>query len=338
MSQSRKKRTAPQSEEKAPSSKPIDKEQKGRRTGFVIAATVIAVIAAIIGIFYYSYYREYVAPFHRTIITVDNTSIRMDYFLKRAKITGAQPLAMLESLTNEQLIKVGALKYGIAASQEDIDRQLRIMAGGESGNITESEFNEWYRQKLNESKLSDTEYKEIVAIGLLTSRLNEYVAERMPTVAEQVHPYVILVDTLKEAEKVRARWQAGEAFTDLAREVSLDEETKEKGGDIDWVPRGVLIPMLDSAAFSLSTDNVSEPLAIWSDTSAAQDQSAPAIVGYYLIMVSEKADARELDENSLQYLKSKALVAWLLEETKLHTIKFNYGSEIDAWLNWQLQK
>jgi hypothetical protein len=55
-------------------------------------------------------------------------------------------------------------------------------------------------------------------------------------------------------------------------------------------------------------------------------------------MVSEKAEAREIDENPLQVLKSKALENWLSEEGKLHEIDWNYDSEIDAWINFQLAK
>ena len=255
----------------------------------------------------------------------------MDYFIKRTRLAGADPIDMLEVLTNELLIKVTAPRYVTEVSPEDIDQELRGIARGESETISESEFKEWYRQLLNEIGLSDSEYKDLVATSLLTSRLYEYLAERVPTVVEQVHLYAIVVEPYEDAEKIRARWEAGEDFADLAREVSLDEVSGEKGGDLGWLPRGVLVSGFDQVAFSLTIGDVSEPLAYVSDSTSDE-------IFYYLLMVSEKADAREIDEDSLQILKAGALDDWLLAEQEFHEIEWNFNSEIFAWINWQLAK
>ena len=59
---------------------------------------------------------------------------------------------------------------------------------------------------------------------------------------------------------------------------------------------------------------------------------------YFLFMVSEKADARELDEISQQIVRGRALETWLTAEKQLHEIKYNFNSEINAWIMWQLSK
>ena len=321
MPQSKKKRIEKLTE-KTPSSKAIDREQRGTRAGYFIAGSVfVIVILIIVGIFYY---QGYVAPFQRTIITIDDTDITMDYFIQKARLTGIDPMYLLESVTNEQLIKQEAPRYIGEVGPEDIEQELRRAARGQSENMTEGEFKEWYRQQLNESKLSDAEYKEMIRTGLLAQRLHEYLAERVPTVAEQVHLHAMLLEDYEDAEEVRKRWEAGEDFADLVREVSLDEQTKENGGDIGWFPRGVMIFGFDEELFNLDIGGVSEPL--------------PSEVGFHLIMVSEKAVAREIEEEPLQILKSKALDTWLLQERQYHEIKYNFNSEINAWINWQLSK
>jgi len=328
MSQSKKKRRDSKAVEKAPSAKAIGRRWKWSWERSIIVLVVIALMAVIIGVFHY---QNNVAPFRLIVIRVDGTSIRMDYFLKKARLAGVNnPLIILEQLTKEQIIKLEAPGYGIEVSPEDINQQLRRIARGRSETISESEFKEWYRQQLNETGLSDSEYKESIATLLLATRLQEYLARRMPTVAEQVHLYAILVETYEDAEKIRARWEAGEDFADLAREVSLDRESKEKGGDLGWVPRGVMASGLDYVAFELNPGDVSQPL-----------QTGEG--GCYLLMVSEKADARELDERSLQRLRDRALEDWLSEEMKFHEITwhgFNNGfdSETNAWITWQLAK
>ncbi len=318
---------------KTPGSKAVDRDRKGRRASFIIASVVIVLILTIVGV---SLYLN-AAPFRRTIIKVDDITINMDYFLMRTRLAGADPMEMINTLTSEQLIKIEAPRYVVEVSPEDIDQGLREIARGESETISESEFKEWYRQLLNEIGLSDSEYKEIVATSILRDRFHEYLAERMPTVAEQIHLYAILLETYEDAEEIRARWEAGEDFADLAREVSLDEMSGEKGGDFGWLPPGVLAySWFDEVAFNLTIGDVSQPLLYVSDPESTE-------IFYYLFMVSEKADAREVGEDSLQILKAQVLEDWLSEEIKFHEVEWHgfkngFDSETYAWIKWQLAK
>ena len=313
---------------KASSSKAIARDRKGRRTEFVIASVVIVLILIIVGV---SLYLN-AAPFRRTIITVDDTSINMDYFLKRTKLASADPMVMLEVLTNEQLIKIEAPRYVAEVSPEDVDQELRRITSRKSETISESEFKEWYRQLLNETGLSDSEYKEFIATNLLATRLHEYLAERVPTVTEQVNVHAILLDT-EDMDKIWKKVDEGEDLNKLTitTEIWQDKQSEGKVGDLGWLPRGVLGSGFDQVAFNLTIGDVSAPLLV--DKLSQTEES-----DYFIIMVSEKADAREVDEDSLQILKAKALDDWLLKEIKFHEIEWNFNSEIYAWINWQLSK
>ncbi len=88
---------------------------------------------------------------------------------------------MLQTLTSEAIIKQAAPKppYNIAIHEQDIDQFLKGLARGKSDTITESDFKEWYRQQLNESRLSDPEFRDMASTNLLTLRLTEYLAERV---------------------------------------------------------------------------------------------------------------------------------------------------------------
>ncbi|MBA7466323.1 hypothetical protein ES707_01503 [subsurface metagenome] len=313
---------------KASGSKAVARGRKGRRTGFIIASVVITLILIIVGV---SLYLN-AAPFRRIIITVDNISINMDYFLMKTRLAGADPMEMLEVLTNELLIKIEAPRYVAEASPEDIDQELRRIASGESETISDSEFKEWYRQLLNEIDLSDSEYKEMVATGLLAARLQEYLAERVPTVAEQVHLHAVLLSTEEAAEI----WAEEEDRDKLIAQVWQEKESEGKVEDLGWLPRGVLPPGFDETVFSLSIGDVSEPLSYTppvSDSTSTEPQ-----IFYYLLMVSEKAAARQIDEEPLQILQGKALDDWLLAEIKFHEVGWDFNSEIYAWINWQLTK
>jgi len=307
-------------------------ERVSRRQLFLIIGIVVVVV---LGIFIPYYYQTYVAPFNRTIITIDNVQISVRYFLERARLAGADPLEMLQSLTNELVIKLAAPQYGIQVTEADIDKELRSMAGG-TDNISDLEFKEWYRQTLNESKVSDAQYREMLHYSLLANRLQTYLADHTPTVMAQVHLHDIVVGTYEDATKAADRLKAGEDFATVAKDMSLDSATKENGGDAGWMPP-VILGNYESAISALEVNQPSDPLAYYSSSSSSSSgSSAPA--AYYIFMVSEKEDARTLDDNNLEILKAQALSLWLPEEIARHDVKYNFTSEIYAWLTWQLEK
>jgi hypothetical protein len=296
----------------------------------VIAVLVVVIIGVIVGI---AIYRDRVAPFRTTIVAVGDTSITMGYFLKRIHISRREPMAMLQTLTQEEIIKQVAPQppYNIDVQDEDLDEFLKGLARGESDSINDSDFKEWYRQQLNESRLSNHEFRDLMRTNLLSQRLHGYLAERVPTVAEQVHLYMIAVKGIELAKKVKERLDAGEDFGTLAREVSSDEKIKEKGGALGWFPRGAHSANIAQAAFDeLDIGEASEPLYL--------DEQNIVVV-----MVSEKVAAREIEEESLQGIKSRALGEWLKQEQQYHKVEFHgfkngYDSETDAWVQWQLQR
>jgi len=316
-----------------PRREPRSKDIRSRRQLFIIAGIVVVVILGILAV---PYYQNYIAPFNRTIITVDNINISMRYFLERTRLANSDPMSMLQSLTNEQVIKLAAPQYGIQVTDADIDQELRRVAGN-GEDISEVEFNEWYRQLLNNSKVSDSQYREMVGINLLASRLQAYLAERVPTVAEQVHLHTIVVQTYEDAQKVEDRLKAGEDFASVAQEVSIDTSTKDKGGDIGWLPP-IILSNYQSQIVALDVNEVSAPLPYYSQTSSSSYSGTPTPDYYYIFMVSEKDSARQLDDENRQILKDRALELWLPGEIQKHTIKYNFNSEIYAWVNWQLQK
>jgi hypothetical protein len=332
----RKKKKIDRAAEREAGLKTTGRDRRGhRRPRFAIASVVVAIILIIVGIFYY---QSYVAPFQRPVITVDNTVINMGYFLKRTKISGDDPTTLLQQLAYEQIVKLKAPDFTTEPTPQDINDTLLYIASTSNNTaanvtayLTESEFKKWYREQLNQTGLSDAEYKEITRTNLLAAGLQQYLAERIPTTGEQVHLNVILVANSADADKVMARIKAGESFAAVAREVSLDTQSKESGGDIGWVPRGVL--SYDQTIFGLGIGGVSDPVAV--------DSTTPDSSQYLLFMVSEKASSREIDENSMQVLKSNALISWLTQEMPSHNIKINYdfnNLENQAWINLQLTK
>ncbi len=302
---------------------------KATRRTVILAVIVVLVIGGIAGV---AIYRDRVMPFRTIVLEVDGTSINMRYFLKRVAMSGAQPIDMLQTLAQEEIIKKTATKppYNITATAQDIDQFARDLARGQDETIGDAEFREWYRQQLNASRLSDAEYRELLRTRLLAVRMSEYLGTRLSTVAEQVFVNMIPVKDSDVAAEAKAKYDAGTDFAALARQYSVSPELKDRGGKVGWFPRGVLDPGIEETAFALAVRTCSEPIYL--------DQQS-----FVLIMVSDRVAARQIDDDSMKVLKSKALGVWLNGEYGHHHVKFHgfrsgYDSETDAWVQRQLLK
>lgn len=326
MPQPRKKKEPGKSVARTAGLEATDRTRRSRQTSIIIAASVIGLILIIVFVSLYIG----TAPFRRTIIIVDDITIRMDYFIDRTRLAGSDATSMLLNLVNEQIIKMETAKIGIEVFTEDIDRELRRIAAGEDGEISDSEYREWYRQQLNESKLSSAEFRDFVGRGLLIGRFHSLLAENVSLIAPQVHAYNITVETRSEALSVIEKWENGRDFHDLALEFSIDAASRDSGGDLGWFPRGVLLPQYEYLIFDLAIGAISEPILTEEDL-------------YILFTVTEKDDARELDEDDLQAVKDGALDRWLAQEIYNHTVSYHglnngFDSETAAWINWQIAK
>jgi parvulin-like peptidyl-prolyl isomerase len=266
-------------------------------------------------------------------LEVNDTSIKMYYFLKRVSLARTNPRAMLQTLVNEEIIKQTAPHppYSITISDNEVDRALEEAARSQGTAADERVFNDWYRQQLEQTGFSEAEYTDLVRTNLLTKRLIQYLTERVPTVAEQVHLYMIGQDSMEAAREVKRRLDEGEGFYTLARELNVDEELKARDGDLGWYPRSGLAENLARTAFDeLEIGQTSEPLVF----------SEQLVV---IILVAERAAARPIEENTLQSLKSRVLEDWLQQEYRhhrvlVHGLNNGFDAETEAWVQWQLQK
>ena len=93
-----------------------------------------------------------------------------------------------------------------------------------------------------------------------TSVLFDKLLERHggPDEVEHANIAQIAVTTEDLGKQIVARLQAGASFADLAKQYSTDGVTKSKGGEMGWVPRGLMVPEWDAVAFSLEAGEISD--------------------------------------------------------------------------------
>ncbi len=82
-----------------------------------------------------------------------------------------------------------------------------------------------------------------------------------------------------KAAEVLAQAREGADFAKLAEEHSDDPGSKTRGGDLDWFPRGQMVPAFEEAAFSLAPGELSDIV------------ETPFV--YHVILVEDRRDATE---------------------------------------------
>ena len=250
-------------------------QQQRRRQRILFGVGVFIIAAALIIVstgWYISQYR----PLHQIVLKVNDIEFNMDYYIKALKFYGAGQSSyymygladgMPSIIEENELIKQEATELGITVSQDEVNKEL------ESSNPPLSK-----------------DYRDFVRAVLLIEKLrDEYFEEQVPVYAEQRHIMAMFLESESQAAEVRAKIEAGEDFIELADELSLDDFSKGKEGDLGWLPEGVLTLLLGSSvpeeyAFNGDEGVLSQPL---------YDESQAKNVGYWLIKVLERREEPE---------------------------------------------
>jgi parvulin-like peptidyl-prolyl isomerase len=260
------------------------------------------------------------------VAAINNTTISMDYFVKMLRFyslysignTNATtfPYQVLQQIENDELVRQAAPGLGIQVTSDEVTEKINndlISANGGGGNITgnitqpQTDLGKMYQQFLNYVRISGSEYRQVVEATLLTQKLKDQIKQSIPTEGKQVYVYAIKVDNEGNATEVENRLQNGEDFATLATEYSTDNITKQYGGNLGWLPQGILLPELDQAVFILAAGNVSEPIV--------------TTTGYYIIKVAEIDNNKTIDDYYRQTLASNAFANWFKEQRNIVEIR-----------------
>lgn len=120
-------------------------------------------------------------------------------------------------------------------------------------------FEPWFRQRMLDRDARFIAVVEAVGGQPTEAQLREaYVANQESFL--QACSAHILVETLAEAQAIRAQLDAGADFAELAAEHSIDPGSGAQGGDLGCQRRGSFVEPFDSQVFTLPLNTVSEPI------------------------------------------------------------------------------
>jgi parvulin-like peptidyl-prolyl isomerase len=325
----------------------LAQDKRKKRVVFILAA-IIAVL--VIAIPVYGWVTTFIMPPRETIVRVNDTSYDMAYLLKiirmvqrQSEASGQQvnlgtiPFQLVNNLAEDELIAQGAQAIGLTVTDEELNSQLRSeflvnvdTGAGLSDADLNTEFRERYRQFLNQIQLSASEYEAIVTRNLYRDKLEEHLGAAIPKELPQIHLFALAVQTQEIAEEVRTQYLRGTPFAELVAEHSVDPEAVRLEGEVDWVPRGVLDPLIAEFVFDeLETGVISEPLP--------QFDSASSQEFFVLYYVPEREDLREVSDNNFVSLRNEAVNDWVQAQRDLNEVFTSFDSNQYAWLAKKLR-
>jgi hypothetical protein len=287
------------------------KERRRRRIIITAGTLVIALVLAIIG---YGFYATSIAPGKELVTTVGGRDFHTDDYVRTLRLYPPSEDSVdparetLEALEDIEILWQGASYFNIIITYNDVTQGIRDMIEEEKGEtLTDEEFEEIYQQLLSSIELSEEEYREGVKTGLIQEKLSDHFLDQVPQSAEQVHVEVIMGVTQEEVAEVMGNLSEGEDFTSIAARLG--------GGDLGWLPRGIMGEEFDGAAFDpdLELDTV-KPFDI--------DEA------WYIIRVLEREEERAIDEVRRDQLAAIAFSGWLEEERESKVERsWKYDSE-----------
>jgi peptidyl-prolyl cis-trans isomerase C len=241
-----------------------------------------------------------------------------------SKLSDDQKLAgyhrFLDDIIIERLLK--AKSKGLEATDAEVDAQIAQIKKNfpdektfeeqlKKADLTEAKLREQVKNGLAETKWikSQIDGKDAVSDADAEKFYNENKAQfEQPETVRASH---ILISTRdaegkdlsaddvkkkeKEAKAAYDRVKKGEDFAKVADELTEDPSGKGKGGDLNFFPKGAMVPEFDEKAFSMNVGDVSEPVKTQ--------------FGYHVIKLTDKKPAgttpfKEVKEQLVSYLKN----------------------------------
>ncbi|HJX03271.1 MAG TPA: peptidylprolyl isomerase, partial [Dehalococcoidia bacterium] len=238
----------------------------------------------------------------------NDTKVDMSYYLDMLKVylQGVDPNAVsmmagavVGAIQNNLLIIQGAPGLGYTVEQSEIDAALK-----------------------ENSVPGRQAYRDLFASETLQGKLMEnYFGAELPDDAEQVKVEAMVFEDEQIAMEALDRIDNGETFMDMARIYGVEQLTKELGGDLGWLPRGLTATVLglidasvlEKTAFSLNPGEISAPV---------YDAEVSKGIGYWILKVEEK------DEDVSVH--ARAILLGSLEEAKGVKKELEEGADFAA--------
>jgi foldase protein PrsA len=193
--------------------------------------------------------------------------------------------SVLDDLIRQEVIRQAVEEAGKTASDEEVQARMEKFAepyGSMDAFLEELAYRGYSEEMLREQVATQIKIEKIIGtdVAVTDEEIAAYFEENKDSFdkPETVRASHILVETREEAESLLKQLEAGADFVELAAEHSLDEMTKESGGDVGDFARGEMEEGFEETAFGLEIG----------ETAIAETS-----YGFHVVRVTDKSAAQE---------------------------------------------
>lgn len=198
---------------------------------------------------------------------------------------------VLNQLIETALIEQGATALSISVSSGEVATEMQAMKDSAGGDAN------WQTFLTGNGYTSEAELAASLRLSLLTNRVRDSLTADLNANIRQAHARHILVRTEAEAQAALARINGGEPFEQVAAQASVDETTREAGGDLGWFTQDELVvPELANAVFSSQVNQLQGPVI--------------TELGYHIVQTLEFAE-RPVEPERQAYIAQNRFETWL---------------------------
>ena len=187
------------------------------------------------------------------------------------------------------------------------------MSPSDARATAETNFSQFTSSVLKQAGMSVADFRRLaLKPALARQKVSDKLETEVPTRATQIHAEHILVATQDAANSLVQNELKNQSFEEVAKAKSTDSTTAPNGGDLGWIPQGIMPPEFDKVAFSLKPGEVSQPF---------QDK-----YGWEIVKVVDKQDDRPVTTTTLTQLRTDKVNAWLDQARQDAKIKWNVSA------------
>jgi peptidyl-prolyl cis-trans isomerase D len=164
---------------------------------------------------------------------------------------------------------------------------------------------------LNEAGITEADLRRVIRMQVLRQKLFDEITADVEKSEEQVWARHILVPDAEVAAEVLQRLDAGEDWSLVAAEMSTDASNSDRGGDLGWFGRGMMVSEFEETAFNMEIGEISAPVQ--------------TRFGFHIIQLLGK-EVRPLADDQVQNQRQQMFQTWLDELKAEQDIQ-----EFDNW-------
>jgi parvulin-like peptidyl-prolyl isomerase len=256
----------------------LSRWEKQKKQSRIIVICVAAMVVAVVGLICGGYYWEQVMPNQKAVIKVNDASFDYDYYTKildiitksvtKEQISYYADIAA-QAVAQGELVRQKAADFSLSATDEEIKQEL------ENGSLTENNVG-----------------LDLARTRVLTKKYSEQVCvPKQPKSVQHVEVEAMFLESKAMVNDRKQKLIAGENFTKMASEFSMEPYSKSVKGYLGWIPKGYedyALGDLQGAAFK----DVIFTLQPKTFSDAIFDSSIEKAYGFWVLQLLEKDDAK----------------------------------------------